>query len=114
MSMLEGMSCHVTDLGILPDDEEIIAVAIGGAAKDHHVIVTSGGVSAGEEDHVKGAVERHGVLTSGGLPLNRAALSRWDVSAMQLFYWPSRKSCGGDGDVYGHRPLRTPHVDGGL
>ena len=60
MSMLEGMSCHVTDLGILPDDEEIIAVAIGGAAKDHHVIVTSGGVSAGEEDHVKGAVERHG------------------------------------------------------
>ncbi len=60
MSMLEGMSCHVTDLGILPDDEETIAVAIGGAAKDHHVIVTSGGVSAGEEDHVKAAVERHG------------------------------------------------------
>ena len=60
MSMLEGMSCHVTDLGILPDDEQTIAVAIGGAAKDHHVIVTSGGVSAGEEDHVKAAVERHG------------------------------------------------------
>ena len=60
MSMLEGMSCHVTDLGILPDDEETIALAIGGAAKDHHVIVTSGGVSAGEEDHVKAAVERHG------------------------------------------------------
>ena len=60
MSMLEGMSCHVTDLGIIPDDEETIAVAIGGAAKDHHVIVTSGGVSAGEEDHVKAAVERHG------------------------------------------------------
>ena len=60
MSMLEGMSCHVTDLGILPDDEETIAVAIVGAAKDHHVIVTSGGVSAGEEDHVKAAVERHG------------------------------------------------------
>jgi molybdopterin molybdotransferase len=60
MSMLEGMSCHVTDLGILPDDEETIAVAIGGAAKDHHVIVTSGGVSAGEEDHVKAAVQRHG------------------------------------------------------
>ena len=60
MSMLEGMSCHVTDLGILPDDEETIALAISGAAKDHHVIVTSGGVSAGEEDHVKAAVERHG------------------------------------------------------
>ena len=60
MSMLEGMSCHVTDLGILPDDEQTIAVAIGDAAKDHHVIVTSGGVSAGQEDHVKAAVERHG------------------------------------------------------
>ena len=60
MSMLEGMSCHVTDLGILPDDEQTIAVAIGGAANDHHVIVTSGGVSAGKEDHVKAAVERHG------------------------------------------------------
>ena len=62
MSMLEAMSCHVTDLGILPDDKEAIAVAIGGAAEDHHVIVTSGGVSAGEEDHVKAAVERHGSL----------------------------------------------------
>ena len=60
--MLEGMSCHVTDLGILPDDEQTIAVAIGGAAKDHHVIVTSGGVSAGEEDHVKAAVEFHGSI----------------------------------------------------
>ncbi len=62
MAMLEAMSCHVTDLGILPDDEKAIAAAIGGAAKDHHVIVTSGGVSAGEEDHVKAAVEFHGSI----------------------------------------------------
>ena len=62
MSMLERMNCHVTDLGILPDDEETIALAIADAARDHHVIVTSGGVSAGEEDHVKAAVERQGSL----------------------------------------------------
>jgi len=61
-ALLEGMGCAVTDLGILPDEEDAIADALAGAAPDHHVLVTSGGVSAGEEDHVKGAVERQGSL----------------------------------------------------
>lgn len=62
MSLLKGMRCAVTDLGILPDDEDAIAEALGKAAAAHDVLITSGGVSAGEEDHVKAAVERQGSL----------------------------------------------------
>ena len=53
---------RVTDLGILPDDRTRIAAALA-AAGDHDLILTSGGVSTGEEDHVKGAVEDIGTLT---------------------------------------------------
>jgi len=60
MALLEGLGCAVTDLGILADDEETIAGALAKAAADHDLLITSGGVSAGEEDHVKAAVERHG------------------------------------------------------
>jgi len=53
---------QLTDLGILPDRADVIADALGEAAKAHDVILTSGGVSTGEEDHVKAAVERKGAL----------------------------------------------------
>jgi molybdopterin molybdotransferase len=52
----------VTDLGILPDQRAAIAAALA-QANDHDLILTSGGVSTGEEDHVKGAVEDVGALT---------------------------------------------------
>lgn len=51
----------VTDLGILPDNRPAIAKALA-AAQGHDVILTSGGVSLGEEDHVKAAVEDVGAL----------------------------------------------------
>ncbi|MAO55566.1 MAG: molybdopterin molybdenumtransferase MoeA [Rhodospirillaceae bacterium] len=60
MSLLDGLGCAVTDLGILPDDPDAIADALDAAAGDHDLLITSGGVSAGEEDHVKAAVERQG------------------------------------------------------
>ena len=62
MALLNNMQCDVTDLGILADDENLIAKAINRAAKNHDVIITSGGVSAGEEDHVKAAVEQFGTI----------------------------------------------------
>lgn len=62
IALLKSMHCQVTDLGILSDDEDIIAAAISKAALDHDVIITSGGVSAGEEDHVKSAVRRVGSI----------------------------------------------------
>lgn len=53
---------EVTDVGILPDQRVAIAAALAQAG-DHDLILTSGGVSTGEEDHVKGAVEDVGALT---------------------------------------------------
>ncbi|MGB0750235.1 MAG: gephyrin-like molybdotransferase Glp, partial [Magnetospiraceae bacterium] len=61
-AVLRGMGCVVTDLGILPDSLEIIAKALGNAALEHDLIITSGGVSMGDEDHVKAAVESQGAL----------------------------------------------------
>jgi molybdopterin molybdotransferase len=52
----------VIDLGILPDRREAIAAALAEAARDSDLILTSGGVSAGEEDHVRAAVEVNGQL----------------------------------------------------
>ncbi|NQV84522.1 MAG: molybdopterin molybdotransferase MoeA [Rhodospirillales bacterium] len=62
MALLEGLGCAVTDLGILPDDADAITKALAEAAPRHDLLVTSGGVSAGEEDHVKGAVEGLGQM----------------------------------------------------
>ncbi len=52
----------VTDLGILPDKPVALTRALQHAAAGHDLIVTSGGVSTGEADHVRSAVERIGSL----------------------------------------------------
>lgn len=62
MGLLGRLGCEVTDLGILPDDREVIGNALGAAAAEHDLLVTSGGVSVGDEDHVKAAVEGLGRL----------------------------------------------------
>ncbi|WP_029006731.1 gephyrin-like molybdotransferase Glp [Azospirillum halopraeferens] len=62
MAALRGLGCVVTDLGILGDRPEVIRGALDGAAAAHDVLVTSGGMSTGEEDHVKAAVEALGAL----------------------------------------------------
>ena len=56
------LGAEVTDLGILPDDPQALAQAISAAAAGHDVVLTSGGVSTGEADHVRAAVERIGRL----------------------------------------------------
>ncbi len=61
-AMIEGLGCTVTDFGIRPDREAALADTLAAAGAGHDLIVTSGGVSTGEEDHVKGAVERLGAL----------------------------------------------------
>jgi molybdopterin molybdotransferase len=62
-AMLRRLGCRATDLGILRDEPRALARALAGAAADHDLIVTSGGVSTGEEDHVRAAVEGAGALT---------------------------------------------------
>jgi molybdopterin molybdotransferase len=60
--LLEKFGADVTDLGILPDQRPALQGAIAAAAADHDLVVTSGGVSTGEADHVRAAVEQIGRL----------------------------------------------------
>lgn len=60
--LLRVLGAEVTDLGILPDKRELITRALAEAAANHDVVLTSGGVSVGDEDHVKAAVEAQGAL----------------------------------------------------
>ncbi len=62
VEMLERLGAVVTDLGILADDQAELARALAKAAAWHDLVITSGGVSTGEADHVRGAVERIGSL----------------------------------------------------
>ncbi|HSV84082.1 MAG TPA: molybdopterin molybdotransferase MoeA, partial [Ramlibacter sp.] len=61
-SLLLRLGCEVRDLGIVPDQREATLQALRDAAADNDLILTSGGVSVGEEDHIKPAVERLGAL----------------------------------------------------
>jgi molybdopterin molybdotransferase len=60
--LLEKFGAEVTDLGILPDQRQALQGAIAAASADHDLVVTSGGVSTGEADHVRAAVEQIGRL----------------------------------------------------
>jgi molybdopterin molybdotransferase len=61
-ALLRRMGCIVTDMGIVPDKREATVQALRDASQSHDVILTSGGVSVGEEDHIKPAVQTLGTL----------------------------------------------------
>jgi len=61
-ALLENLGCEITDYGIVPDTLAATRATLRLAAQDHDLIVTSGGVSVGEEDHIKPAVEAEGRL----------------------------------------------------
>src|SRR5580700_8553692 len=54
--LIERLGAEVTDLGILGDDPQELARAIAAAAIDHDLVLTSGGVSTGEADHVRNVI----------------------------------------------------------
>jgi len=60
--LLAAWGMVMIDCGICPDRPERVVALLERAARDADVVITSGGVSVGEEDHVKGAVERLGSL----------------------------------------------------
>jgi molybdopterin molybdotransferase len=60
--LLTRLNCEVTDLGIVTDRLDATRDALAAAARAHDLILTSGGVSVGEEDHVKPAVQSQGRL----------------------------------------------------
>jgi molybdopterin molybdotransferase len=62
LGLLRGLGCRVSDLGILPDRADAVAEALRQAAAAHDAVITSGGASRGDEDHVVRTLERLGRL----------------------------------------------------
>jgi len=62
LACLKSLGCDTTDLGIVPDRLDATRAALRKTSKDHDLIITSGGVSVGEEDHIKPAVNAEGRL----------------------------------------------------
>ncbi|RSZ61162.1 molybdopterin molybdotransferase MoeA [Massilia atriviolacea] len=61
-ALLENLGCAISDFGIVPDTLEATRATLRNAARQNDLIITSGGVSVGEEDHIKPAVEAEGRL----------------------------------------------------
>jgi len=62
IAMLARLGCEISDLGIIRDDRASLAQGLKQVADGHDLILTTGGVSTGEEDHVKAGVESVGTL----------------------------------------------------
>ena len=62
LACIKALGCDATDLGIVPDRLDATRAALRQASQDHDLIITSGGVSVGEEDHIKPAVCAEGEL----------------------------------------------------
>lgn len=63
VALLRKLGCAVTDLGIVPDSLTATRAALRAAAQANDLVITCGGMSVGEEDHVKPAVEAEGSLS---------------------------------------------------
>nr|WP_256081834.1 gephyrin-like molybdotransferase Glp [Massilia sp. YIM B04103] len=61
-ALLENLGCEIVDLGIVPDTLAATREVLRQAAQGNDLIITSGGVSVGEEDHIRPAVEAEGRL----------------------------------------------------
>ncbi len=62
LALLSRLAVVVSDGGLLPDDAARTREALAAAARDADLVITSGGVSAGEEDHVRAAIEALGAI----------------------------------------------------
>ena len=84
--LIQALGCECTDLGIVPDRLDATREALRTAAREHDLIVTCGGVSVGDEDHLKPAVEAEGridmwqIAIKPGKPLAFGEVFREDRS----------------------------------
>lgn len=62
LGVIRSLGCEATDYGIVPDRLDATREALRTASAEHDLIITSGGVSVGEEDHIKPAVNAEGRL----------------------------------------------------
>ena len=65
IGLLRRLPVRVRDLGVLPDYPGAVRTALEAAAEAHHLVLTSGGASRGDEDHVVRSVARSAGSTSG-------------------------------------------------
>ena len=92
--LAQAAGCEVTDFGIVPDRLDATRDALRRAAEQHNLIVTSGGVSVGEEDHLKPAAEAEGriehwqIAMKPGKPLAFGSIRRPDGSSALLVGLP--------------------------
>ncbi len=92
-ALIQSLGCECTDLGIVPDQLEATRAALRKAAQGHDLIVTSGGVSVGEEDHLKPAVQAEGELNlwqiaiKPGKPLAFGSVRRAEGDSMGEKAW---------------------------
>lgn len=89
--LLENLGCDFTDFGIVPDTLDATRDTLRRAAQQHDLIITSGGVSVGEEDHIKPAVEAEGrlnmwqIAVKPGKPLAFGEVDRADQGGSAFF-----------------------------
>lgn len=87
--LLENLGCDITDYGIVPDTLAATRDTLRRAAAEHDLIITSGGVSVGEEDHIKPAVEAEGhinmwqIAVKPGKPLAFGEVNRAEKSGKE-------------------------------
>jgi molybdopterin molybdotransferase len=80
LSLIAGWSCTPVDLGTIGDDPDLVAAALDRGAAETDVILTSGGASAGDEDHVSALLRDRGNLSSWRIALKPGrplALALW-------------------------------------
>jgi len=91
---IQALGCDCTDLGIVPDRLEATREALRRAAQGSDLIVTSGGVSVGEEDHLRPAVQAEGrielwqIAIKPGKPLAFGAVNRPDGTSAHIVGLP--------------------------
>jgi molybdopterin molybdotransferase len=84
--LLQNLGCQITDFGIVPDNLAATRETLRRAAQEHDLIITSGGVSVGEEDHIRPAVEAEGhinmwqIAVKPGKPLAFGEVRRSELS----------------------------------
>ncbi|CAN7366121.1 molybdopterin molybdotransferase MoeA [Rhizobacter sp. LjRoot28] len=94
-ALLEAAGAECTDLGIVPDRLDATREALRRAAEGHDLIVTSGGVSDGEEDHLRPAL-----LAEGGLDLWQLAIKPGKPLAFGSVRRPAGQGGAGDQPVW--------------
>ena len=91
---IQALGCDCRDLGIVPDRLDATRAALRRAAQGNDLIVTSGGVSVGEEDHLRPAVQAEGrielwqIAIKPGKPLAFGAVNRPDGSSAYIVGLP--------------------------